>query len=354
MSGTSIDGVDASLIFTNGQKIKSKGGFISIPYKSSEQKAIKAALGIDARTASNLQMEILEDAKKAVTKRHIEAISALIKKENIKHLDAIGFHGHTIIHKPQEQYTLQIGSAQEIANKFNIKVIADMRLDDIKNKGQGAPLIPIYHKILYKDKPKPTAVINIGGVANITYIDGNNLIAFDTGTGNALINDLINQKLNQKYDKDGKIAAKGAINYNILQKLLSAEYFNKMPPKSLDRDYFKKALCVVEKLNLNDAAATLTAFTAEAIKKAFFLLPAKPKEVIICGGGAKNCFLMKYLRSIVDIPIIISRNYNRIEADGFALLAARKIYNLPSTFKSTTGVENNECICGKIYTPNSL
>jgi anhydro-N-acetylmuramic acid kinase len=191
---------------------------VSIPYKSSEQKAIRAALGIDARTASNIQLEILEDAKKAVTKRHIQAISVLIKKEKITHIDAIGFHGHTIIHKPQEQYTLQIGSPQEIANKFNIKVIADFRLDDIKNKGQGAPLIPIYHKILYKDKPKPAAVINIGGVANITYIDENNLIAFDTGTGNALINDLVNQTLNIKYDKDGKIAAKGAINYNILQK----------------------------------------------------------------------------------------------------------------------------------------
>jgi anhydro-N-acetylmuramic acid kinase len=360
MSGTSADGVDASIISTNGEKIYDFGEFVTIKYTADESKKIKSAYQIDERRASKQETSLLKEVSSLITLKHIEAVKTLLKKSNLTHkdIDIIGFHGQTIVHKPDENYTLQIGDGQKLANETQIDVVADFRTNDVKNGGQGAPLIPVYHNALTIDEPRPLAIINIGGVANITYLGAkkDELMGFDTGTGNAMINDWVNLHANKDFDDRGNIAKSGKVDTDILKKLFNHPYFEKKPPKSLDRnDFIKKLSPLINNLNLEDGAATLTEFTALGIKKSLKFLPKEPKKIIIVGGGAYNDFLIKRIKELCNIEVTIPNqeqkgwNVERIEADGFALMAVRRLYNLPISWAKTTGVNLPSCIGGKIF-----
>ncbi len=356
MSGTSADGVDASIIISNGEKIYHFGDIYSHNYTAEQSTLIKSAYGIDKRTASKPELELLEKVANTITTEHIIAIKKLLEKSGLtaNQIDIISFHGQTIIHKPEEAYTLQIGNPQKIANELKINVVADLRQNDIKNGGQGAPLIPIHHKTLCYNLEKPTAIINIGGVANITYIENDNLIGFDTGTGNAMINDWVKKHYNIEYDKDGEIARSGTINKDILSQLLSHPYFKQPAPKSLDRnDFINHITPLIKNLSPQDGTATLTEFTTKSIALSIKQCPNTPKQILIVGGGAYNKYMVERINKLTNINTVIKHNdgFNptRVEADGFALLAIRHIHNLPITFNTTTGVKKRGSMGGKIY-----
>jgi len=330
MSGTSLDGVDAALISTDGEDFVKCEGFVSIPYSDDLREKIRAVFGKKADQAQDIEREL--------TLVHAEAVKMLISETGADDVDIIGFHGQTISHAPDEGWTCQIGDGALLSEMTGIKVVNDFRTADVKAGGQGAPLIPIYHKALSATLEKPTVFLNIGGVANITYIDKNGeLTAFDTGPGNALLDDWMLKHGDQKYDDGGRTASTGVINGDIIFKFLSNKFFTKPAPKSLDRNEFASDL--LEGLSLRDGAATLTAFTVRSIAKGFELLPEAPKKIIVAGGGRHNKVMMAGLKQYAEVISIDSLGLNgdATEAEGFAYLAVRSIKKLPISFPMTTG-----------------
>lgn len=358
MSGTSADGVDASIISTNGRKIFDFGDFLTIDYNKEERQLIKSAYRIDLRNCSLEEKKLVEKVSNIITEKHIYAVNAILEKMSLNSddVDVVGFHGQTIVHKPSENYTLQIGDAQKLCKETKIDVVYDFRSNDVKNGGQGAPLIPVYHRVLTKDEPKPLVVLNIGGVANLTYIGKNedDMLGFDTGTGNAMINDWVYKYKALEFDDKGKIAKSGKLNKKILEKLTSHEFFNKKPPKSLDRnDFIKELELELKDLSFEDGVRTLSEFSVYGVKKAFDFFVQKPEKIIVVGGGAYNDFLLERIEEVCKTKTVSYKNDqkgynpNRIESDGFALMAARRIYDMPISWKKTTGVNLKSCIGGK-------
>ncbi len=323
MSGTSLDGIDAALILTDGVTVYDTGESTYIPYPTDFQNRLRAVLGQEIAPGDLIQES---------TEFHCQAIHELLSKTKHK-VQLIGYHGQTIYHAPPK--TVQIGDAQLLTYTFGIPVVHDFRTDDCLNGGQGAPLVPIYHKALVQQLSEPTVVINIGGVSNLTYIDGDMLIAGDIGPGNALINDVMTQYFNQDYDVDGAMAAANTVNESVLDQWLSNPYFARPFPKSLDRDHFSAYKGV---LSGGEAIATLTELTIQAILRSFSLLPKMPKHVYLCGGGAKN----KTIRNGL-MPCSILENSDMIEAQAFAYLAMRVLRGLPTSFPTTTGCTAPTC-----------
>ena len=245
--------------------------------------------------------------------------------------------------------TWQIGDSQMLSNETGISIVGNLRENDIAHGGEGAPLVPIFQQALCKDLPKPVAIVNIGGVANITWMDGQQLLAFDTGPGNALIDQWVQKHVNQDYDAGGKFAFQGTIDNTLLTLWLQHPYFNVKPPKSLDRLDFTFS---PEELNLEDGAATLAAFTAECIMKG---LTQKPKVLYVAGGGRHNQFLMQYLQEKLSCPVRpiddLGWSSDFLEAQAFAYLAKRSVDKLPITFPSTTGTPI-PLTGGVLYTPH--
>jgi len=267
-------------------------------------------------------------------------------------VDLIGFHGHTIDHRPQERMTWQIGDGALLAELTGIDVVNDFRSADVKEGGQGAPLVPLFHAALVKDNEKPVAVLNIGGVANVTYISENNIIAFDTGPGNAMLDDWVFQHNGKSYDEDGELSLEGNINEEALAKLVSNAYFEETPPKSLDRNHF--SMDVVTALSLNDGAATLAAFTAESIALGAKFFPQEVKSWYVSGGGRHNKRIMSELSSRLsgDVHNIEDLGFDgdALEAQAFAYLAVRSIRKLPLSLPSTTGVKKSS-VTGGVFCP---
>ncbi len=333
MSGTSADGIDVAVIRTDGASSVERLGGISIPYNTAMTKALLQAAS-DHTAAPDLIT--------ALTHLHAEAVSQGLANAEIlaRDVDIIGFHGHTIDHAPQEKRTVQIGDAALLAQLCQCDVVGDFRQNDVASGGQGAPLVPIYHQALAQDLPKPLAVVNIGGVANVTYIDASeHLLAFDTGAGNALLNDWIMRHTAAGYDDNGQIAAGGKANEHLLTNWLQHPYFTQQPPKSLDRNAFTLDL---DGLSLADGAATLTAFTARSIAAAVQHFPVPPQQWIIVGGGRHNPTLLQQLALCVNAHIAtgedVGWNSDLLEAEAFAYLAVRNLKGLPLSFPGTTGV----------------
>lgn len=346
MSGTSMDGVDAAIIKTDGNKIELTEYFITVPYKKDFIKRIRSAL-------RKYEIDDL-DLEKNLTEAHATAVSLLLNESKLKpsDIDIIGFHGQTILHDPQHGITKQIGNGKLLAELTGIDVVNDFRSNDMVNGGQGAPLAPMFHKAFFSDEEKPIAVVNIGGVANVTFIDKDEqMLAFDTGPGNALINDWVFQHKGMEFDENGEIASSGTIDQVILEGLLSHEYFDKLPPKSLDRNDF--SIKGLAPLSLEDGAATLTAFTAQSIANSaeFFYNPTN--KWIIIGGGRYNGFLVKQIRTLLDSSVVtaeeIGVNGDAIEAQAFAFHAVRSLKKLPLTFPTTTGVKSE--VTGGVFCP---
>jgi anhydro-N-acetylmuramic acid kinase len=347
MSGTSLDGVDVALIETDGKRVKSFGPSGYRAYTNHERGLLRQAL----TEAVNLSQRdarpgILGEAERAVTLAHAEAVAAFTSQHRItrENIDIVGFHGQTVLHRPAQKMTVQIGDATALARAIHIPVMHDFRAADVAAGGQGAPFVPVYHRALAQslEREGPIVVANIGGVSNITYIDGTDvLIACDTGPGNALLDDYMFRKMSQPFDCEGRLAAQGAIDVPWLIRALEHPFFTLPPPKSLDRNDF--ASLVLREMPPADGAATLTAFTVEAIARIVPLLPKEPASWIVAGGGARNLTMLRMLRerlapATVEAADALGWSADAIEAQAFGFLAARGLKGLPLSYPATTGV----------------
>ncbi|WP_315742263.1 MULTISPECIES: anhydro-N-acetylmuramic acid kinase [unclassified Bradyrhizobium] len=347
MSGTSLDGVDVALLETDGRRIKAFGPTGYRPYSASERSLLRQALAeavhLERREA---RPGVLRAAEHAVTLAHAEAVAAFLAQNRLtaQDLDIVGFHGQTVLHRPERRLTVQIGDAQVLAKAIHIPVMSDFRAADVEAGGQGAPFVPVYHRALVQSLQRegPTVVVNIGGVSNITYIDGDQtLIACDTGPGNALLDDFMFRRVSQAFDQDGRMAAQGTADEAWVARALALPFFRLPPPKSLDRNDF--AALTLGDVSPADGAATLTAFTVAAIAAVVPLLPKVPQSWIICGGGARNFTMMRMLRerlapATVESADAFGWSADAIEAQAFGFLAARGMKGLPLSYPATTGV----------------
>jgi anhydro-N-acetylmuramic acid kinase len=344
MSGTSMDGIDAAILETDGEIVAAFGPTRFVPYVDALRARLRDAMatGATSRFDGPLSPEIAH-LERDLTTAHGDAVEALLKAESLRAVDiaVIGFHGQTVVHRQAQHSTLQIGSGPQLAQMCGIDVVNDFRTADVRAGGQGAPLVPVYHQALACGLA-PVAVLNIGGVANVTFVgrDGT-LIAFDTGPGNGPIDDWALHYSGKPVDKDGKLAKGGRVHENIIATQLAHPYFAKRAPKSLDRMDFTADMA--RNLSVADGAATLTAFTARAVAKAQGQFPEAPCAWIVCGGGRHNPVLMAALRSALpDTKVNTAEDVgwrgDFIEAEAFAYLAVRSLRGLPFSFPKTTGV----------------
>jgi anhydro-N-acetylmuramic acid kinase len=346
MSGTSLDGVDVALIETDGRRVKSFGPSGYRPYSDAERRLLRQALTEAVTlTQRDARPGILREAEHAVTVAHAEAVANFTAQNHISRdgIDIVGFHGQTVLHRPAQKLTVQIGDAAALAKAIHIPVMHDFRAADVDAGGQGAPFVPVYHRALAQslEREGPIVVVNIGGVSNMTYIDGDTLIACDTGPGNALLDDFMYRNLRQQFDCEGRTAAKGAVDVAWVVEALQHPFFTRPPPKSLDRNDF--ASLKLRTASPGDGAATLTALTAAAIAQVESLLPKQPASWIICGGGARNLTLMNMLHerlapATVETAEGLGWSGDAIEAQAFGFLAARGLKGLPLSYPATTGV----------------
>ena len=332
MSGTSLDGIDAALVSTDGENFIRREGFVTIPYAPDFRQRLKSCFQL--KPAGRQKAAAVE---RELTELHAAAVRQLMGSEKA---DLIGFHGQTVSHAPEEGYTLQLGDGALLAALTGTEVVNDFRTADVKAGGQGAPLVPVYHRALAAGMEKPVAFLNIGGVANVTYVDDDNIIAFDTGPGNALLDDWMLKKTGEAFDKDGRAAKAGHVNGGVLKQLLSHSYFGRKPPKSLDRNAFASEAW--QGLSTEDGAATLSSFTVKSIVQSAAFLPKIPKKWIVMGGGRLNLFFMGELQKALGVPVVncdtLGLNGDAIEAEAFAYLAVRSLRGLPISFPGTTGV----------------
>ena len=354
MSGTSMDGIDVALVETDGEDMVKRGPAMTFAYGPEMRNLLSQSM-TDARMISERRERpgALPHAERELTEHHGAVVSHFLRKHGIarEDVDVIGFHGQTVLHRPSEKMTVQLGLGEMLAELTRIPVVFDVRAADIAAGGQGAPLVPVYHRALAAKIPqRPLAVINIGGVANITWIgrDGR-LIAFDTGPGNALIDDWASLKTGEAFDRDGGLATKGTVVDMVVSAYLSEPFFHAVAPKSLDRNAFN--LDLVSGLTVADGAASLTAVTARAIVQATALVPEPPELWVICGGGRRNKTLMSMIAGLVDHAVVpaeaVGLDGDSLEAEAWAYLAVRSLKGLPMSFPGTTGVR--EAMTGGVW-----
>ena len=353
MSGTSMDGINLSLVNTDGTILNTtKYNFIQ-NYSNKTYKLLNSAFENPKLFLSC--PEKFEELSNLITLDHYKCVKTLLKKIKITP-ELIGFHGQTIYHNFKEKISVQLGNPQMLATLSNIDVVSDFRINDIESGGQGAPISPIYHEVIIKKSnlKLPCCVLNIGGVANITFFDGRKLIGFDVGPGNGLMDYYVKKNLGVKYDHQGKIASLGTPKFEIIKKVLLQPFFKKKYPKSLDRQDFNILFEMLKKehLDVNDGMSTLLYLTVFSIIEALKLLPSKPKNLIIVGGGVKNIFLINIIKKELNLNVFCGSDLNlsseMIEAELMGFLSARFLNKLPITFPLTTGVKAPQ-IGGKIY-----
>jgi len=348
MSGTSLDGVDAAWLETDGERIAGFGPTVTLPYDA----RLRADLRRLLERAPTLGPDdpALADAVARLTARHAEAVAALGR-----HADIVGFHGQTILHRPAERRTWQVGDVVALARAARVPVAHDFRSADVAAGGEGAPLAPIFHDAVAAGLQRPLAVLNIGGVANVTWIgaDGTPL-ACDTGPGNGPLDDWVAAHTGAAYDRDGALAAAGGADAAVLARLLAHPYFARPAPKSLDRLDFSAALAAsgLASLAPADGAATLVTFLAEAVARA--PLPAPPRRWLVGGGGRRNPAIMAALRARLPAPVAPVEDAgwdgDALEAQCFGFLAVRVRRGLPLSYPGTTGVPR-PCPGGRITPP---
>lgn len=342
MSGTSMDGIDAALIRTDGGSVIEPIASTSLTYRPAFREQLRKALGNTGPVP-----ELTED----LTRQHISVVEDLLDIAHMppSEVDVIGFHGHTIFHDPANQITVQIGDADLLARELGVDVVHDFRSADVAAGGQGAPFAPLYHAVLAPPR-RPMCFLNIGGVGNLTWIGPgadpdsgdvfDDLLAFDTGPGNALIDDWVQQHIDEAFDEGGKLAARGKVDKAVLETLMANRYFEQQPPKSLDRTSF--SIPSGTELSLEDGAATLAMFTVRSIAHATRFLPAPPVRWLVTGGGRKNDFLLRELEAALGVPVqpteAVGIDGDVLEAQAFAYLAVRSLTGRPLSGPTTTGV----------------
>jgi anhydro-N-acetylmuramic acid kinase len=352
MSGTSYDGVDVALVETDGEEIGQLGPTGYRPYSQQERErlrhAIAAAAGIESRAD---RPPLLAEVEELVTDTHADAVEAFLAANGMAPgaVSVVGFHGQTVLHRPDRRLTVQLGDGRALAARLGIPVVYDFRAADVAAGGQGAPIVPVFHRAMVRllKRAHPVGVLNLGGVANLTFIDGKaDLIAFDTGPGNALIDDFVSLRSGQPRDDDGRIAAAGKPDEAAVARVLTHPFFAQRPPKSLDRNAFRHWVTEeggLAAMSTEDGAATLTAITAAAVAHGVKVLPRAPTSWIAGGGGTRNPTLMRMLAerlapAAVETADSVGWSADALEAQAFAYLAVRSLKGLPNTFPTTTGV----------------
>ncbi|MEL7462667.1 MAG: anhydro-N-acetylmuramic acid kinase [Pseudomonadota bacterium] len=360
MSGTSLDGVDAALLRTDGVEIAAFGPGAERPYREGETGAIELIMNapLDYRPPKDdFLARDLAAASADVDRLHAEAVAALLAGAP----DApalIGYHGQTVAHAPEEGWTWQLGDGGALARAANRQVVWDFRTADMQAGGEGAPLAPFYHWALARHigATEPVAFLNIGGVANVTWVDPRAaapeaegaLLAFDTGPGNALVNDWMTRRSGAPMDRDGAAAGKGDVDWMSLHgRNATNAYLERKPPKSLDRNTFAAMLEIVNDLSLEDGAATLTALTVECVAESVAHMAAPPARWLVCGGGRRNPVMMRGLAEKLGAPVdaveAVGFDGDMLEAQAFAYLAVRVAKGLPTSAPGTTGCRAPVC-----------
>ena len=350
MSGTSMDGIDAALVWTDGVSAVRTGAALTVPYGVALRRRLQRVVtdrGADKKAAAKVERDI--------TLAHIEAVERLLAATGLSpdsRSTIIGFHGHTVFHNPADRMTWQIGDPALLAERTGIGVVAQMRLADVKAGGQGAPLVPLYHAARASQLEKPVAVLNIGGVANVTWLDEQGkIVAFDCGPGNALIDDFVHARTGHLYDASGTLSLSGTVHDAVVAQLLDNPYFDLPPPKSLDRNAFDAS--GVAALSNAGGASTLAAFTVQAAARSLLKL-GTPKQLLVCGGGRLNRAIMAGLAAALpDTEVApverVGWRGDALEAEAFGYLAVRSLKGLPLSLPTTTGVP--QPMPGGVYTP---
>jgi anhydro-N-acetylmuramic acid kinase len=355
MSGTSLDGIDAALLVTDGVRVFEHGPALTHPYPDGFRDRLRRLLG---RRPDPTSAPVVDE----LTRRHADAVAAVLHAAGLPaaEIDVIGFHCQTVWHRPDLSETIQIGDGHALADISGIAVVADFRSADVAAGGEGAPLVPLYHAALAGPLAKAVAVLNIGGVANVTWIgdaiagDAPALLAFDTGPGNALLDDWVRHRAGGRFDEGGRLAAEGRVDKDRLAAWLQHPYFARPVPKSLDRDAFAMLLKEIEPLATADGAATLAAFTVGAAVEASIHFPTPPRRWLVTGGGRHNPALVGGLAALSGIaadPVeAVGWRGDFLEAEAFAFLAVRSVHGLPLSLPATTGVPV-PCPGGRTYRP---
>ncbi|MEQ1944207.1 anhydro-N-acetylmuramic acid kinase [Mesorhizobium sp. VNQ89] len=354
MSGTSMDGIDVAALETDGETFSITGPSLSVAYDAAFRKRIEAGLETAKTIVSRDERPgDLAELERELTLRHAQAVRDFLEiaGPQWQHPDIIGFHGQTVLHRPQHGLTVQLGDGALLASETGFDVVHDMRANDMRHGGQGAPLVPAYHAARARSlAPEfaagfPIVFVNIGGISNITYVprDGDPM-AFDTGPGNGLIDQWVSREGGVAFDADGAIASKGVADRALVARYLDNSFFAKAPPKSLDRSDF--TLAIMQDVSLADGARTLAAVSAQAILKSIDHLPGRPTLWILCGGGRKNPHIVGDLRAGAmahDAKVVVAEDVgldgDATEAEAWAFLAVRSLKSLPLTFPGTTGCE---------------
>jgi anhydro-N-acetylmuramic acid kinase len=332
MSGTSFDGIDVAMIETDGVAHVVVGPSLTIPYAADFRDRLRGVLGGVGPVAA---------VEAELTRLHGDAVEQFLARHPGFAPDIVGMHGHTILHRPVERRTRQLGDGATLARRLEVDVVADFRSADVAAGGEGAPFAPLFHAALAASQSKPLTVLNLGGVGNVTWIgEAGDVLAFDTGPGNALLDDWVHRHTGAPADFDGALARAGRVSGAHVARLLEHPYFARQPPKSLDRDDFRDAL--PDGLSLQDGAATLTEMTAAVVAAARRHFPAPAREWLVCGGGRHNPALMAALARRLDVPVrpveAVGWDGDALEAQAFAYLAVRSVVGLPLSLPSTTGV----------------
>lgn len=342
MSGTSLDGIDAAIVRTDGAERLEAVAAGTVAYDDGFRMRLRSVLGLPPDDPA------LHPVARELTERHAAAVNALIAESGVPGIDLIGFHGHTTHHDPSCRITVQIGDGSLLSALTGAPVAYDFRSRDVEVGGQGAPLVPVVHRALALSTGEalPVAVVNIGGVANVTFIPSggeDGLIAFDSGPGNALIDDWCLSHFGMAVDRDGVFSSQGQTDRDVLDRLMAHPYFSKPAPKSLDRNDFARFVFeATGHLSGVDGAATLAAFTVEALARAIAELPEAPRKVILCGGGRLNPTLSGGLKRRLQSEVVSAEDLgwdgDALEAQAFAYLAVRVVNRQPYSYPGTTGV----------------
>lgn len=355
MSGTSLDGIDMAILRTDGETIESFGPSGEAPMPDTVRVLVLEAIAAGRSWQRGTpEPAIFAEAGRAVAQAHAAAAEQFLKVEGLSFadLDLIGFHGQTILHEPPVAGVLgrtrQIGDAALLATTTGVKVAYDFRTADVAAGGQGAPLVPVYHAALaaLSQTPPPLAILNIGGVANVTFVglDGG-LLAFDTGPGNGPLDQWMEAQGLGRYDAGGNLSLSGRVDEGVLAQMLDHPFFDQTGPKSLDRYDFTAQ--PAHGLSPADGAATLAAFVAESVALGLGQAPQPPRALIVCGGGRHNRAILQGLKQRCQLAVVTAEEAgwrgDAVEAQAFAYLAARTVRGLPLSFPGTTGVPAPLC-----------
>lgn len=341
MSGTSLDGVDAAVLETDGIRVLGFGPSSYRAYGDADRAVLRAALGSWPGDPG------VAEATAIVTEAHRQALS------EFDGIDLIGFHGQTLAHDPHNRGTHQVGDGAGLAAALSRPVVWDFRTADVVDGGEGAPLAPVYHWALARwiGADAPLGFLNLGGVGNLTWVDPRAddpfapgaMLAFDTGPANAPINDLMSLRRGLTHDPDGELAAAGTVKQVVIEEMMTHRFFQMSPPKSLDRDTFSQLGQEVSGLCIEDAAATLVQLAAESVAAGMMWCPSMPARILVAGGGRHNQAMMAALAAVLPCEVApvesVGLDGDMLEAQAFAYLAVRSLRGLPISGPGTTGVK---------------